>query len=237
MFIETPDNDTIIAFLTAKKALLFLNLNGTTLMKRFISLSFSLIIFFSLLNFSWATARFYKYVDKEGNLSITDDIKNVPQEYRDKMSIVEFQVEETQKIPQTKPHVSSLKINPRNHSILNRLELLKPNLEKGITQITLILALLLLGGVIITFVINKLFKSLLTRLLLQVSLIIVIVGVIYVIYLSYLGQQLSHFLPVDKEKTVYTPSDILNQVKEITEKAQASAEKRQKLLGTMSEQP
>ena len=208
-------------------------------MKRFISLSFSLFIFFSLLNLSWAASRFYKYVDKEGNISITDDIKNVPQEYRDKVSIVEFQVEKTQKIPQEKPKppVSSIKINPRNHSILNRSELLKPNLEKGITQIILILALIFLGGFIITFVINKLFKSLLTRLLLKASLIILIVGVIYAIYLSYLGQQLSHFSPIHKEKTIYTPSDILNQVKEITEKAQKSAEKRQELLETMSEQP
>jgi len=208
-------------------------------MKRFISLSFSLLLFFSLLNLSWATSRFYQYVDKEGNISITDNIKNVPQEYRNKVSIVEFQVEKTQKIPQEKPktQVSSIKINPRNHSILNRSALLKPNLEKGITQIILILALIFLGGFIITFVINKLFKSLLTRLLLQVSLIIVIVGVIYAIYLSYLGQQLSHFSPIHKEKTIYTPSDILNQVKEITEKAQKSAEKRQELLETTSEQP
>lgn len=207
------------------------------LMKKFISLSFALVIFFSLLNLSWGTDRFYKYVDKEGNLSITDDIKNVPHEFRNRVNIVEFQVEETQKIPQENLQVSSLKINPRNYSILNRSELLKPNSEKGITQIILILALLLLGGFIITFVINKLCKSLLARLLLKVSLISVIVGVIYVIYLSYLGQQLSYFLPIQKEKIIYTPSDILNQVKEITEKAQESAEKRQELLETMSEQP
>lgn len=207
-------------------------------MKTVISFSFSLFIFFTLLDVSWASARFYKYVDKEGNLSITDDIKNVPQEYRAGARIVEFQVEQTQKIPQKKPTppVSSIKINPRNHSILNRAELLKPAFEKGITQIILIIALIFLGGFIISFVINKLFKSLLTRLLLKASLIIVLVGVIYVLYLSYLGQQLSHFAPIYKEKTIYTPSDILKQVKEITEKAQKSAKKKQELLETIAEQ-
>jgi len=58
-------------------------------MKVAVVVSFSLLVVFLLLNVAGAD-RFYKYVDKDGKLNITDSLESVPQEYRASVKVIEF---------------------------------------------------------------------------------------------------------------------------------------------------
>ncbi len=67
-------------------------------------------------------------------------------------------------------------------------------------------------------------------------LVIVVVAGLYFLYLSYLGKQISQFMPAGEDKALYTPSDILKQTKEITEQAKKAGKKRQDLLKELTKE-
>jgi hypothetical protein len=200
-------------------------------MKVAVVVSFSLLVVFLLLNIAGAD-RFYKYVDKGGNLNVTDSLESVPQEYRASVKVIEFEDEQTQKIPQENKESSKgfIKIDPQKHTVLNPRELLKPVLKEERTKIIVIIVSIFLGAFIFSFVINKLFKNVFVIILSRIALVIVVIVGLYFIYLSYLGKQISQFMPAGEDKAIYTPSDILKQTKEIAKQAQEAGKKRQDLL-------
>ncbi len=196
-----------------------------------IFVSFALAVFFLLPDVAGADS-FYKYVDKSGNLNITDSLESVPQEYRASVKVIEFEDEQTQKIPQENKESSKgfIKIDPQKHTVLNPRELLKPVLKEERTKIIVIIVSIFLGAFILSFVINKLFKNVFVIILSRIALVIVVIVGLYFIYLSYLGKQISQFMPAGEDKAIYTPSDILKQTKEIAKQAQEAGKKRQDLL-------
>ncbi|MFH0924619.1 MAG: hypothetical protein V1872_03145 [bacterium] len=184
--------------------------------------------------------KFYQYIDEKGNICLTNNINNIPQQYHSKVKKIEFsdntiyrkslgKRDKTKKITNK---IEAIKITPNNYLNIDHKKFLSSILNNQAKTISVILLSVLIGYLILSFIIKKTFKSFFLRILVKIILLAFIAAGLSTLYFSYLGSQLSQIMPsLSLEgKTFYTPSDIINQTKKVMKQVEINLQKRQRMF-------
>ncbi|VAX27961.1 hypothetical protein MNBD_NITROSPIRAE01-1498 [hydrothermal vent metagenome] len=203
---------------------------------------------------------FYKYVDKNGTVVITQSLKDVPKDQREKMEEVNFEIKD-----------AAEKISEQTTKSASEVEALgeeqKEALKEFVTEENIkavgaeavrqgkdvfasfiedqktSLIVYVVAGIAGFFIFSKLLKrftgGFVTKIVMKFAVVIVIFSGIYLLYLSWLSKTVLNFNPSGdlSEKSLVdqmtTPGEILQQTQDVVDQFNSNTKQREALLNGM----
>ncbi len=205
---------------------------------------------------------FYKYVDKNGTVVITQNLKDVPKDQRKTMEEVNFEIKDAaEKTSEqtTKPASEIGALGEEQKAALKEFvteENIKAVGAEAVRQgkelfasfiedekISLIVYVVV--GIAGFFIFSKLLKrftgGFVTKIVMKFAVVIVIFSGVYLLYLSWLSKTVLNFNPSGdlSEKSLVdqmtTPGEILQQTQDVVEQFNSRTKEREALLNGMDD--
>lgn len=203
---------------------------------------------------------FYKYVDKNGTVVITQNLNDVPKDQREAMEEVNFEIKDAaEKASEqtTKPASEIGALGEEQKEALKEFVMegnIKAVGEEAVRQGKDVFASFIedeqtslivyaVAGIAGFFIFSKLLKrfagGFVTKIVMKFAVVIVIFSGIYLLYLSWLSKTVLNFNPSGdlSEKSLVdqmtTPGEILQQTQDVVDQFNGSTKQREALLNGM----
>lgn len=183
---------------------------------------------------------FYKYVDKNGTVVITQNLNDVPKDQRETMEEVNFEIKgaaEKASEQTTKPASEIATLG--EEAVRQGKDVFASFIEDEQTS----LIVYAVAGIAGFFIFSKLLKrfagGFVTKIVMKFAVVIVIFSGIYLLYLSWLSKTVLNFNPSGdlSEKSLVdqmtTPGEILQQTQDVVDQFNGSTKQREALLNGM----
>lgn len=199
---------------------------------------------------------FYKYVDKNGTVVITQNLNDVPKDQRDRMEEVQFSNANDVEAdgqgsfaggPVGKDEGLALKaiVNEENIKAVGEETVRqgKAVLSSFFEDQKTVLIVYAVAGIAGFFIFSKLLKrfagGFVSKIVMKLAVVIVIFSGVYLLYLSWLSKTVLNFdQPGDISEQnladrITTPQEILQKTQDVVDQFNNSAEKREAILNNM----